>query len=71
MATPESRRPFEEAADSDSDVSSDTTVQSDSEAEYSVEKVCPLSCRSLHITILNHIRFLQTEWIKKENPNTW
>ncbi|THX32186.1 hypothetical protein D6C99_04105 [Aureobasidium pullulans] len=42
MATPKSRRPFEEAADSDSDVNSDTTVQSDSEAEYSVEKVCPL-----------------------------
>ncbi|THX72812.1 hypothetical protein D6D04_08879 [Aureobasidium pullulans] len=42
MATPKSRRPFEEAADSDSDVNSDTTIQSDSEAEYSVEKVCPL-----------------------------
>jgi len=71
MATPKSRRPFEEAVDSDSDVNSDTTIQSDSEAEYSVEKVCPLSCRSLHTAILNHIRFLQTEWIKKENPNTW
>jgi hypothetical protein len=39
MAAPKSRQVFDEDDDTDS-VNTDSTVESDTEVEYSVEKVC-------------------------------
>lgn len=71
MATPKSRPVFNEDDDTDS-VNTDSTVESDLEAEYSVEKV-----RSLHIVIcltpllLTRFRYLPSERQTKALHSTW